>query len=165
MTARRATLGTAAFVVLGPGLEAGAGPYLVARLGDATTPWPLVLRVAGAALIAAGLAVLVALLARFATEGAGTPSPSAPTQRLIVTGPYRRVRHPMYLATAAVIAGEGLLVARPTLVGCAVLYVAATATLAHVREERLLERRFGAPYAAYRAAVPAWRPLLRPWRP
>jgi protein-S-isoprenylcysteine O-methyltransferase Ste14 len=32
-------------------------------------------------------------------------------------------------------------------------------------EEPALTRRFGADYEAYRHAVPAWWPRLRPWKP
>jgi protein-S-isoprenylcysteine O-methyltransferase Ste14 len=32
-------------------------------------------------------------------------------------------------------------------------------------EEPTLTRRFGAEYEAYRRAVPAWWPRLRPWEP
>jgi protein-S-isoprenylcysteine O-methyltransferase Ste14 len=47
-------------------------------------------------------------------------------------------------------------------------YVAAGGVLWHAAvrpaEERDLARRFGAAYAAYRAAVPLWRPRLRAYR-
>src|SRR4051812_32214231 len=107
---RRATLlGTILFFLAGPGLEAGVGPWLLAPVaGDPGDGWPVALRVTGALLMAAGLAVLVDVFARFVREGAGTPSPAAPAARLIGGGAFRHVRHPMYVATAAVIAGEGL---------------------------------------------------------
>jgi protein-S-isoprenylcysteine O-methyltransferase Ste14 len=37
------------------------------------------------------------------------------------------------------------------------------ASFVHWYEEPILARRFGAEYDAYRRAVPAWRPRLRPW--
>jgi len=36
--------------------------------------------------------------ARFALQGLGTPAPIAPTQNLVVTGLYRYVRNPIYVA-------------------------------------------------------------------
>lgn len=39
------------------------------------------------------------------------------------------------------------------------------AAFMHWYEEPTLARRFGAEYAAYRRAVPAWRPRLRLWHP
>jgi protein-S-isoprenylcysteine O-methyltransferase Ste14 len=162
---RGAVLGSALFVLAGPGLEAGLGPWLLTGLdtGDGLPGWwPL--RAAGAVLIALGVVVLAGAFVRFARDGLGTPSPAAPPRALVVTGAYRHLRHPMYAATAAVIAGEGLLLREPILLLGAALYVATLATLAHLREEPLLRRRFGPAYDDYRAAVPGWRPRLRPWR-
>jgi protein-S-isoprenylcysteine O-methyltransferase Ste14 len=49
------------------------------------------------------------------------------------------------------------------------LYAAAfwliTAAFVRWYEEPALIRRFGADYEAYRRAVPAWWPRLRPWKP
>ena len=102
--------------------------------------------------------------ARFVVEGFGTPAPVAPTERLVVGGPYRYVRNPMYLAVGATIVGQALLLGRPILL----LYAAAFAVvvLAFVRgyEEPTLAQQFGAEYEDYRRAVPGWRPRLRPWR-
>jgi protein-S-isoprenylcysteine O-methyltransferase Ste14 len=161
----QAAAGSVVFFLAGPGLEAGVGPYLLTRTGvwDGGD-WPPAVRAAGVALMLAGLAALVAVFARFVTEGAGTPSPAAPTARLIVGGAYRFVRNPMYVATAAVIVGEALAFAQPVLLPAAALYVATLATFGRLVEERRLARRFGAAYDAYRAAVPGWRPRLRPWR-
>src|ERR671927_235397 len=39
----------------------------------------------------------------------GTPAPPAPTAHLVVVGPYRYVRNPMYLAVLAIILGQALL--------------------------------------------------------
>lgn len=156
-------LGSAIFFLAGPGLEAGLGPLLlvlVAGHGD----WPVAVRVVGGLLIAAGLAVLVPVFASFAREGRGTPSPVAPTQRLIVSGAYRHVRHPMYAATATVIVGEALLASAPVLLVAAAAYVAAMASLSRWVEQPRLAARFGADYAAYRAAVPGWVPRVRPRR-
>jgi protein-S-isoprenylcysteine O-methyltransferase Ste14 len=161
-----AVVGSVVFFLIGPGLEAGVGPWLVTRPGLwHAHGWPPALRVLGAALIAAWLAALVGVFARFVSEGAGTPSPAAPTARLVVGGAYRHVRNPMYVATAAVIAGEALAFAQPILLVAAALYVTALGLLGRFVEEPRLARRFGAAYDDYRAAVPAWRPRLRAWRP
>ena len=162
----RAVLGSAAFFLVGPLLEAGVGPWVLTRWdrGGGVLDHAIA-RAAGVALIAAGLAVLLHAFARFALDGLGTPAPVAPPQRLVVRGAYRFVRHPMYVATAAAIAGQGLLLARPVLLAAAAVYLAALGTLARVKEEPLLRERFGAEYEAYRRAVPAWVPRVRPWTP
>src|SRR5262245_65896516 len=60
-------------------------------------------------LIAAGLPGLIDSFARFALQGLGTPAPIAPPQDLVVTGLYRYVRNPIYVAVVAVILGQGIL--------------------------------------------------------
>ena len=64
-------------------------------------------------LVAGGLAALLPSFARFALQGLGTPAPVAPTEHLVVTGLYRHVRNPMYLAVGALIAGQALILGRP----------------------------------------------------
>jgi len=163
---RAAILGSLLFFLVGPGLETGVGPALLTGgfetggdLPDATA-----LKGAGVVLIVAGLGVLMHAYVRFALDGIGTPSPVAPTRELVVSGAYRFVRNPMYVATAAVIVGEGLLLRQPILLVAAVVYVAALATLGRVKEEPLLRERFGPAYDAYRDAVPGWFPRLTPYR-
>ena len=52
---------------------------------------------------------LVDAFARFALQGLGTPAPIAPTPNLVVTGLYRYVRNPIYVAVVAVILGQAVL--------------------------------------------------------
>jgi protein-S-isoprenylcysteine O-methyltransferase Ste14 len=157
---RAAAIGSAIFFLLGPGLEAGVGPWLLTSGFEVRDEWPPAVRVLGVALIAGGLAVVVAAFVRFVADGAGTPSPVAPTERLVVRGAYRFVRNPMYVATAAIIVGEGLVLGQPILLAGASVYVAVMAALVRLREEPLLRERFGAPYDDYRRAVPGWIPRL-----
>jgi protein-S-isoprenylcysteine O-methyltransferase Ste14 len=159
----RAAIGSVAFFLAGPGLEAGVGPWLLVRVaGSDLDGWPIALRVLGALLFAAGLAVLLDVFVRFAGEGRGTPSPAAPTRQLLVGGAFRYVRNPMYVATTAVIAGEALAFAQPVLLAGAAAYATAMATLSAAVEEPRLARRFGAEFDAYRRAVPGWIPRPRP---
>jgi protein-S-isoprenylcysteine O-methyltransferase Ste14 len=155
----RTAAGNLAFALAGPGLEAVVGPLvlvLVAGTEDAGWAWPV--RAVGVALIAGGVAVLLDVFARFVREGRGTPSPAAPARALMRGGSFGVVRHPMYVATAAVIAGEALAFAQPILLVAAAVYLAAMATLGVVVEEPRLARRFGAQYDAYRRDVPGWLP-------
>jgi protein-S-isoprenylcysteine O-methyltransferase Ste14 len=122
-------------------------------------------RVFGTVLLLAGLTALIQAFVRFVVEGLGTPAPVAAPDRLVVGGPYRYVRNPMYVAVLAVIVGQALLLGQPDLL----LYAAAlwliVASFVRFYEEPTLARRFGAEYETYRRAVPAWWPRLRPWRP
>jgi protein-S-isoprenylcysteine O-methyltransferase Ste14 len=159
-----ATLSTV-FFLLGPGLEAGLGPWLLTGGWDRGSDLPAqgIWTIVGVMLVAADVAVLVLSFAGFARDGRGTPTPAVPTGRLVVSGAYRYVRNPMYLATAAVIVGEGLLLARPVLFVAATAYVATLGFCGRRWEEPALRERFGPPYDAYRQAVPGWWPRRRPW--
>ena len=130
---------------------------------DAKDTWAA-LRVLGAVLVAAGLVVLVQAFVRFVVEGVGTPAPVAPTEHLVVGGLYRYVRNPMYVAVAAIIVGQALVLGRPALLLYAAAFVAVTATFVRLYEEPALRQRFGAEYEAYRRAVPGWWPR-HAWRP
>ncbi len=164
MRRTQAAAGSIAFFLVGPGLEAGVGPWLLVRVaGSEIDGWPTALRVLGALLMVVGIATLVDVFARFVGDGAGTPSPAAPTTQLLVSGAFRHLRHPMYVATATVIVGESLAFAQPVLLVGAAAYLTAMATLVHTVEEPRLARRFGASYDAYRRAVPGWVPRRRPW--
>lgn len=165
MSRARAAAGSIAFFLVGPLLEAGVGPYVITGgfdRGDGVLDHPAA-QIAGIVLIAAGLLIIGACFARFVADGIGTPSPLAPPRQLVARGPYRHVRNPMYVATAAVIVGEGLLIARPILPIAAALYLTAMALLTRRVEEPLLARRFGDDWERYRAHVPGWVPRLTAW--
>lgn len=163
MSRARPLIGTFAFLVVAPGVAAGLVPWLITDW-DAHAWWPPV-RAMGWAMIAAGLAVLLEAFARFAIEGLGTPAPVAPTQRLVVGGAYRYVRNPMYIAVTALIVGQALALGQPALLAYALAFAVAVVAFVYGYEQPTLARTFGAEYEAYRRAVPAWWPRLRPWTP
>jgi protein-S-isoprenylcysteine O-methyltransferase Ste14 len=159
----RAIAGSFAFLLIAPGVVAGLVPWLLTGW-EAHAWWPP-LRVLGGVLIGVGLAVLLEAFLRFAVEGVGTPAPVAPTERLVVAGAYRHVGNPMYLAVAALIVGQALLLGRPTLFAYVAVFGIAVAAFVHGYEEPVLAQRFGAQYEDYRRAVPAWWPRSTPWEP
>jgi protein-S-isoprenylcysteine O-methyltransferase Ste14 len=158
-------LGSLVFLVLAPGTFAGLIPWGI-------TGWrfepPLLglepLRWLGAALIAAGLIVILEAFGRFAWQGLGTPAPVFPTRRLIVSGFYRHVRNPMYVAVTSMIVGQGLLFGEPWLFAYAAVVWLAFHLFVMLYEEPTLTRTYGAEYEAFRAGVPRWLPRLEPWR-
>ncbi len=161
-----AALGSAVFFLLAPGVVVGLIPWLLTRWQmREPLPYWAPMRVVGGVLLVAGLIVLIWAFVRFVVEGFGTPAPVAAPERLVVGGVYRYVRNPMYVAVLAAIVGQALLLGQLALL----LYAAAAwlVMAAFVRwyEEPALTRRFGADYEAYRRAVPAWWPRLRPWEP
>jgi protein-S-isoprenylcysteine O-methyltransferase Ste14 len=98
-----AVLGSALFFVIAPLALAGFVPWSVTRWEFRPALFDVDLtRILGGMLIIAGVPGLVDSFARFALEGLGTPAPIAPTQRLVVTGLYRYVRNPIYIAVVAV---------------------------------------------------------------
>src|SRR5262249_22256079 len=121
-------------------------------------------RAVGILLIAAGLPGIVDSFARFALQGLGTPAPIAPPENLVVTGLYRYVRNPIYVALVAVILGQGVLFGdQRLLVYGGVLWLAFHGFVVAF-EEPALTSQFGAEYADFRANVPRWIPRLTPWR-
>jgi protein-S-isoprenylcysteine O-methyltransferase Ste14 len=165
---RRATaaMGSAVFFLLAPGVVVGLIPWLLTRW-QARDPVPYwaPMRVLGAILLVAGLMVLIRAFVRFVMEGLGTPAPIAAPDRLVVGGVYRYVRNPMYVAVVATIVGQALLFGQLGLLIYAAAVWLLVAAFVHLYEEPTLTRRFGADYEAYRRAVPAWWPRLRPWVP
>jgi protein-S-isoprenylcysteine O-methyltransferase Ste14 len=161
-----AALGSALFFLLAPGVVVGLIPWLLThwQVHDPLPYWAPV-RVLGAILLVAGLIALVGAFVRFVMEGFGTPAPVAAPERLVVGGVYRYVRNPMYVAVLAAIVGQALLLGQLGLLLYAAGAWLVVAAFVRFYEEPTLTRRFGAEYEAYRRAVPAWLPRLRPWDP
>jgi protein-S-isoprenylcysteine O-methyltransferase Ste14 len=154
----RAALGSALFLALAPGSTAALIPYLLTGWHTGAAPLPA--RIAGAIITLAGATVLIDAFARFALQGLGTPAPTAPTERLVITGLYRFVRNPMYLAVTATILGQWLLLARPVLLAYAIAFAAVVYAFVRGYEEPTLQARHGEQYERYRATVPGWWPRL-----
>ena len=105
-----AILGSAIFLVVAPGTLAVYVPWTISRWRfGPPMPGSSFLRTIGGLMIAAGLPVLLDSFARFAIKGMGTPAPVAAPEHLVVTGLYRYVRNPMYVAVSLLIFGQGLL--------------------------------------------------------
>jgi len=161
MRRARAAAGTAAFLVLVPGVVAGLVPWWLTGW-QAHELW-VPARAVGALLIVGGAAALLHSFARFVVEGVGTPAPAAPPERLVIGGLYRHVRNPMYLAVAATIVGQALLLGQFALIVYAGAFAIAVGAFVRGYEEPTLARRFGDQYADYRSAVPAWLPRWHAW--
>jgi protein-S-isoprenylcysteine O-methyltransferase Ste14 len=95
--------------------------------------------------------------------GAGAEENRVP-QRLVIEGPYRYVRNPLYVTDFALIMGTALLTNDPFLFLLAALY-AVQLSLQLPLEERELRRRFGDRYRRYCELVPRFVPRLRPVSP
>jgi protein-S-isoprenylcysteine O-methyltransferase Ste14 len=155
----RAAVYTVVFFFLAPGTMAGLVPWLITgwERPDVDLGVPDVL---GVGLLAVGLTAVIACFGRFVTEGSGTPAPVAPTDTLVVGGLYRHVRNPMYLAVAAIIGGQALLLRSGGVLAWLGVFLVSVYTFVRTYEEPTLTSQFGASYEDYREAVPGWWPRL-----
>ena len=134
-------------------------PHVAGLLGGLALhhlrPWPLPLD--GPAVAGAGV-VLVAAgagLAAWAVRAAGRAR-LADAATLVTTGPYRLVRHPMYVGWTLAYVGVALAAG----LAWPLALLPAVAAWTHVvvrREERRLEARFGEAYRSYAREVRRYR--------
>jgi protein-S-isoprenylcysteine O-methyltransferase Ste14 len=157
-----ALLGSAIFLVIAPGTLAVYVPWTFTHWRMAS---PLLgffwLRILGGMMIAAGLPVLLDSFARFAIQGLGTPAPVAPPQRLVVSGLYRYVRNPMYVAVLSLIIGQALLFGSVALLEYGLVVWLGFFAFVLLYEEPTLREKFGQEYQDYCSRVPRWIPRLR----
>ena len=119
----------------------------------------------GICLIAVGLALMIQTVSLFASVGQGTLAPWDPPQRLVVRGPYRRVRNPMIVGVFCIVLGEAALMGSVPILCWFVAMVAVNFLYMPLVEEPGLVRRFGDGYLTYKKNVPAWIPRISPWGP
>ena len=160
-----AILGSAIFLLIAPGIVAGYVPWRISRW-QVGTPLlgTVVFRVIGGLLIIAGLPVLLDSFARFALQGLGTPAPIFPTRHLVVSGLFRYVRNPMYVAVVSLILGQGLFFGSVRVLAYGVAVWVGFYLFVLIYEEPALRNNFGLEYEEFFANVPRWIPRLRPWR-
>ena len=148
-----AIAGSALFMVLAPGTVAGLVPWWISRWQfEPHSPLWLPLQIVGAAMITTGALVLL-----------GTPAPTFPTRQLVVTGLYRYVRNPMYIAVVALIVGQGLIFANIRVLEYGALIWLAFHLFVVSYEEPALHKSFGPEYETFCRHVSRWRPRLHPW--
>ena len=94
----------------------------------------------------------------FAFIGKGTPAPFDPPRRLVVQGPYRIVRNPMYMGAGMALGGAALFYRSSALAAYVVLFLLVTHLFVVWYEEPTLRGLFGAEYDAYCRRVRRWGP-------
>ncbi|HEU4565154.1 MAG TPA: isoprenylcysteine carboxylmethyltransferase family protein [Gemmatimonadaceae bacterium] len=120
--------------------------------GGAAARW---LEIAGALLLAAGLALDLWGVATFRRSGT-TLIPNRAAARLVTAGPYRFTRNPMYTGLTTVYVGLSLLANAGWPLLLLPLVLAALYLLVIRREERYLATAFGDDYGDYRRRVRRW---------
>jgi protein-S-isoprenylcysteine O-methyltransferase Ste14 len=113
--------------------------------------WPMI--VAGSGII---LWSVISLLRYSEATGA----PGDPTKKLVRSGPYLKVRNPIYAADGVLLIGLAFLTGSVVLIGYDILYLLAIDFYVRRFEEPGLEKRFGQDYQAYKTSVPRWLPRL-----
>ena len=158
-----ALLGSAIFLVIAPGTLAVLLPWFFTHWHFEPPLFP-VARGLGGVLIVAGLPILLDSFGRFALQGLGTPAPVMPPKHLVVTGFYRHVRNPMYVAVTALIVGQGLLFGSVVVIAYGAIVWVGFFLFVLVYEEPALDDQFADEYKRYRANVRRWVPRIKPWR-
>jgi len=112
----------------------------------------------GMAVGAVGAGIALWCVVTFALIGRGTPAPFDPPRRLVVTGPYRFVRNPMYVGAALALGGAALFYRSLALLAFTAGFIVVTHLFVVGYEEPTLRRLFGPEYESYRARVRRWWP-------
>ena len=94
----------------------------------------------------------------FAARGRGTPLPIDAPKKLVVQGPFRYTRNPMYLALFTALLAWALLYQTIDVLLYSLVVVGAVNLFVIGYEEPYLQRAFGPEYDEYRAKVPRWLP-------
>lgn len=115
----------------------------------------------GIVFVVNGLALAIACVLTFAFIGRGTPAPFDPPRALVVAGPYRFVRNPMYIGAGTALIGAALFYQSLALAGYALVFLLITHLFVLLYEEPHLRRVFGSSYEDYLRNVPRWIPKWR----
>jgi|GEM_PF-6640926 len=144
-----------------PFLVGGVFPYLATYL-DALLPAPSFdsVRWLGVVFFLTGftLALVSARLIYASQQWNKQPTPLGVPRRLVLVGPYRHVRNPMFLGMLQIVLGEGLYFQSIAIL----IYLVTLCFFGHffiiLGEERRLEGQFGEEYERYKREVGRWLP-------
>jgi protein-S-isoprenylcysteine O-methyltransferase Ste14 len=140
-----------AFVCL-PGTIAFIVPLALGLGWGNSVRYPL----AGTVLVGVGTLLLLACVREFYVAGRGTLAPWSPPRHLVITGPYRYSRNPMYVAVLMMLAGWATLWSSSDLAIYAAVVLVGFVLRVRLNEEPWAERTFGEQWQAYRSRVPRW---------
>jgi protein-S-isoprenylcysteine O-methyltransferase Ste14 len=139
-----------AFLAL-PGIVAYLVPlFVIDRPHEQNVNW------VGLAIAAAGTALLLWCVREFYVSGKGTLAPWTPPRHLVISGPYRLSRNPMYVAVALVLCGWAVAFRTRALAIYAVAVIGAFNLRILFGEEPWLARTHGEAWTRYRSNVPRW---------
>lgn len=134
-----------ASILLGVAMRYAAAPLAVATYRDLAFA-------AGVALLMAGSGLIVGAWTLFRRTGQD-PKPWKPTPEIVLSGPYRFTRNPMYLGLTCIQIGLGLALNNLWISLLAVFSLLAVHFIAVLPEERYLAEKFGDSYRGYLVKV------------
>ena len=109
----------------------------------------------GLGFVAVAIALFYSSVAKL--RAAGTPLPGGqPTTTIVRTGPYRFTRNPIYVAFSLFQLGIAIWINSVWLLVTLAAAVTVIDSVVIAREERYLERKFGAQYLDYKKSVRRW---------
>jgi protein-S-isoprenylcysteine O-methyltransferase Ste14 len=118
-------------------------------------------QVAGMMVGVCGALLTLTCILTFVTVGRGTPAPFDPPRRLVVRGPYRFIRNPMYVGAGLALTGAALFYRSIPLLGYAGAFLVLMHLFVVVYEEPTLRETFDGDYESYCGQVGRWWPKGR----
>jgi protein-S-isoprenylcysteine O-methyltransferase Ste14 len=156
-TKTSATIKTIVFTFIAPGTVTVLLPFVILRWVSRVCAIGFdPLSMVGVAMIAAGVVVYATCAWGFVRFGLGTPAPIDPPIHLVVRGPYRWSRNPMYVGIVCILLGEAIACRSVALLGYAAAIFLGFNIFIFGYEEPTLRRLFGQEYDDYRCRVPRW---------
>ena len=116
---------------------------------------PAPYRYGGALLIVAGIAAAIWAVRLF-RQSRTSPMPHKTPAALVVRGPYRISRHPMYLGLTVTLCGAAVLLGSLTPWAVAAAFFAFVARPSAIEEEQVMDAAFGEAYGRYKVRVRRW---------
>jgi protein-S-isoprenylcysteine O-methyltransferase Ste14 len=148
------------FTFLLPGTVTVLIPYWINRGGEKFVDLgPL--HYLGLPLIVIGAAGLLWCIWQFFSEGRGTLAPVDPPKELVVHGPYRVVRNPMYVSVVSMLIGEAVWFGSRRILIEAAIFFGLSYLFILFYEEPYLGWHFGPTYEAYVKTTGRWLPRIR----
>jgi protein-S-isoprenylcysteine O-methyltransferase Ste14 len=135
--------------------------YAIVWQGHFWTRYPATWRITLSILFLA----LASLLSSTSTRALGRhlrfDAALSPDHKLIRTGAYRFLRHPIYTSMFCLVLGTGFMIASPLLLLLAILVFLVGTEIRVYVEDKLLASRFGDEFRNYQQAVSAYIPFVR----
>lgn len=152
-------------ILLGPFTVTVVVPWLIYDGTHSFIPQSTFLLIPGMIMIFLGLIIFLKTIFLFHFVGGGTLAPWAPTQKLIINGPYKYSRNPMFLGIFIILLGESLTFHSSNIFLWMLGFMVIANGFVFLYEEPSLKKRFGEKYENYKENVPRWIPRRTPFQP